>query len=87
MSINKIVYGIDILDYEEMDVKDSHKWLIETEFKPAELDKITSKLINKKRRPSNISATSLASEMERLKYLRIIEDLTGVKQYTSELEI
>jgi len=87
MDATKMVYGIDILDYEQMDVKDSHKWLIETRCTPKELDEITSDLINKKGRFAKISASSLASEMERLKYFRIIEDLTGIIQYTSEYEI
>ncbi|MGM0366842.1 MAG: hypothetical protein ACQEP5_09985 [Actinomycetota bacterium] len=87
MNLNKMVYGIDILDYEEMDVKDSHRWLIETKCSPKELDEITSELINKKGRFARVSAESLALELEKLKYFKIIEDLTGVIQYTSEYEI
>jgi|GEM_PF-5241367 len=83
----KIVYGIDILDYDQMDIKDSHKWLVETRFPPKKLDQITNELINKKGKFAKVSATSVASEMERLKYFKIIEDLTGIIQYTSEYEI
>ncbi len=87
MIASKIVYGIDILDYDQMDIKDSHKWLVETKFAPQKLDQITNNLIRKRGNFAKVSAQSLASEMEKLKYFRIIEDLTDVIQYTSEYEI
>ncbi len=87
MTTSKMVYGIDILDYDQMDIKDSHKWLIETKCSPKKLDQITSELIRDIGKLDKISAESLASEMEKRKYFRIIEDLTGVVQYTSEYEI
>ncbi len=87
MNTSKLIYGIDLLDYDQMDLRDSHKWLVETKFAPKALDQATNKLIQKKGRFARISAKSLALEMERLNYFRIIEDLTGVIQHTSEYEL
>ncbi|MDD3776844.1 MAG: hypothetical protein PHN32_04495 [Actinomycetota bacterium] len=87
MDATKMVFGIDILDYDHMDIKDSHKWLIETRFSTQELDEIASDLINKKGKFAKVSAASLASEMEHMNCIRILEDLTGIIQHTSEYEL
>ncbi|MDZ7837461.1 MAG: hypothetical protein U5N58_05675 [Actinomycetota bacterium] len=87
MDATKMVFGIDILDYDHMDLKDSHKWLIETRFSTGELDEIANDLINKKGKFAKVSATALGSEMENLNCFRILEDLTGIIQHTSEYEI
>ncbi|MFO7928231.1 MAG: hypothetical protein R6U35_01035 [Candidatus Humimicrobiaceae bacterium] len=87
MDATKMLYEIDILDYEEMDINDSKKWLIKTRFSPKELDSIAEDIINEKGRFVKVSAGDLASEMEKQNYIKIIEDLTGIIQHTSEHEL
>ncbi len=87
MSANKMVYEIDILDYEKMDINDSQKWLIETRLSPRELDNVAEEIFNGKGKFVKISARELANEMEENNYIKIIEDLTGVIQHTLEYEL
>jgi hypothetical protein len=87
MNITKMVYGIDILDYYRMDLKESRKWLIETKFSLKELDYTVKRIVKRKGNFADLSAKDLASEMEKKKYFKIIEDLTGIVSHTMECEI
>ncbi|MHB1376516.1 MAG: hypothetical protein ACYCXB_03725 [Candidatus Humimicrobiaceae bacterium] len=82
----KMVYGIDLLDYYQGNMRYSAKWFIKTEYTKEQLDKIVKKMIGNNKFPY-LSLKELADEMEQLTYFKIIEDLTGVIQHTIEYEI
>jgi hypothetical protein len=87
MNNKKMVYGIDILDYDRMDLRDRSKWLIETKFSLKELDKIVKNMIIGKGNFTEFSSKDLALEMEKQQYFKIIEDLTDVVSHTMECEV
>ena len=87
MNADKIVYGIDMLDYGLMDLKNSVKWLIKTEFTPKQLDDVAKDLIKKRDKDTEFYAKDLAYKMEKLGCFTIMEDLTGIVQHTFEYEI
>jgi len=87
MNADKMVYGIDMLDYGLMDLKNGIKWLIKTKFTSKQLDDIAKDLINKKDKNIEFYAKDLASEMEKLGCFTIMEDLTDIVQHTFEYEI
>lgn len=87
MNTAKMVYGIDMLDYGLMDLKNGIKWLIKTKFTSKQLDDIAKDLINKKDKDTEFYAKDLASEMEKLGCFTIMEDLTDIVQHTFEYEI
>jgi hypothetical protein len=87
MNNKKMVYGIDILDYDRMDLRDRSKWLIETRFSLKELDKIVKNMIIGKGNFAEFSSKDLALEMEKQQYFKIIEDLTDVVSHTMECEV
>ena len=87
MNTAKMVYGIDMLDYGLMDLKNSIKWLIKTKFTSNQLDDIAKDLINKRNKDTEFYAKDLASEMEKLGCFTIMEDLTDIVQHTFEYEI
>ena len=82
-----MVYGIDILDYYRMDLRDRSKWLIETKFSLKELDKIVKNMVTGKGNFVEFSSKDLALEMEKQQYFKIIEDLTDVVSHTMECEV
>ena len=87
MNADKVVYGIDMLDYGLMDLKNSIKWLIKTKFTLKQLDDIAKDLIKKRDKDTEFYAKDLASEMEKLGCFIIMEDLTDIVQHTFEYEI
>ena len=87
MNTAKMVYGIDMLDYGLMDLKNGIKWLIKTKFTSKQLDDIAKDLINKRNKDTEFYAKDLASEMEKLGCFTIMEDLTDIVQHTFEYEI
>ena len=87
MNTAKMVYGIDMLDYGLMDLKNSIKWLIKTKFTPKQLDDIAKDLIKKRDKDTEFYAKNLASEMEKRGCFIIMEDLTDIVQHTFEYEI
>ena len=87
MNADKMVYGIDMLDYGLMDLKNSIKWLIKTKYTSKQLDDIAKDLIKKKDKDTEFYAKDLASEMEKLGCFTIMEDLTDIVQHTFEYEI
>ena len=87
MNAAKMVYGIDMLDYGLMDLKNRIKWLIKTQFTPKQLDDVAKDLIKKRDKDTEFYAKDLASKMEKLGYFTIMEDLTDIVQHTFEYEI
>lgn len=87
MDTAKMVYGIDMLDYGLMDLKNGIKWLIKTKFTSKQLDDIAKDLIKKRDKDTEFYAKDLASEMEKLGCFAIMEDLTDIVQHTFEYEI
>ena len=87
MNADKMVYGIDMLDYGLMDLKNSIKWLIKTKYTSKQLDDIAKDLIKKKDKDTEFYAKDLASEMGKLGYFTVMEDLTDIVQHTFEYEI
>ena len=87
MKYKKMVYGIDILDYYRMDLRDRSKWLIETKFSLKQLDKIVKSMIIGKGNFVEFSSKDLVHEMEKQQYFKIIEDLTDVVSHTMECEV
>jgi hypothetical protein len=82
-----MVYGIDMLDYGLMDLKNRIKWLIKTQFTPKQLDDVAKDLIKKRDKDTEFYAKDLASEMEKLGCFTIMEDLTDIVQHTFEYEV
>jgi len=82
-----MIYSINILDYYQITIISSCKWLIETCYSDKELDKIVGQMVESKRNPAGFSLKEFAYKMEERGYFKIIEDLTEVPQHTIELEV
>lgn len=87
MSHTRMIYSINILDYYQITVISSGKWLIETGYSNKELDKIVKEMVESKRNPAGFSLKEFAYKMEERGYFKIVEDLTEVPQHSIELEV
>ena len=87
MHAARMVYGIDVLDYDLTDLKNSIKYLIETKCTSKQLDEIAGDLASKRDKNTDFSAKDLAHGMEMSGCLTIVEDLTDIVQHTFEYEI
>ena len=82
-----MVYGINILDYYQMDIRYKCRWLIKTNYSKEQLDRIVKEMISNNKSFTDFSLKELADEMEQMGYFKIVEDLTDVLQYTTEFEV
>jgi len=82
-----MIYVIEIIEYEQMVIRYSGKWLIKTEYTKEQLDKTVKEMIKKQNNLTDSSIKEFGDEMEQRGYLKIIEDLTGIIQHTTEFEV
>jgi hypothetical protein len=87
MEHTKMIYVIEIIEYEQMVIRYSGKWLIKTEYTKEQLDKTVKEMIKKQNNLTDSSIKEFGDEMEQRGYLKIIEDLTGIIQHTTEFEV
>jgi hypothetical protein len=87
MEHTKMIYVIEIIEYEQMVIRYSGKWLIKTEYTKEQLDRTVKEMIEKKKNLTDFSIKEFGDEMEQRGYLKIIEDLTGIIQHTTEFEV